>query len=268
MENIPVVILAGGMGMRLHELTDKIPKALVPIGNMPIVLHIMKIYAHYGFKKFIFCLGYKGELIREYFLKHDWINGDLKLIFGKGKKIITSSTALKDFEISFIDTGLYTPTGGRIKKIEKHITTDNFFCTYSDGLADINIKNLLEFHIQKGKVATLTAVHPMSPFGVVEVDDNSIVTSFKEKPFLPGLINGGFFVFNRKIFDYLDDNSVLEEEPLRKLTQEKQLAAYQHKGFWACMDTYKDYERLNKLWEEGVMPHTGFKGKPPWKIWE
>lgn len=267
-QNMPVVILAGGMGMRLRELTESVPKALVPIGNMPIALHVMKIYAHYGFTKFIFCLGYKGNLAQKYFTNQNWLHNELRRIFWSEEKIDAAECSLKDFEIRLVDTGLHTSTGGRLKKVEKYIETENFFCTYCDSLADINLEELFRFHLKKGRIATLTAIHPMSPFGVIEVDRDNTVVSFKEKPFLPGLINGGFFAFNRKIFEYLTENSVLEEETLTKLTQDKELAAYVHNSFWTCMDTYKDYERLNKLWQEQVMPHTGFRGKPPWKIWQ
>jgi len=247
MERIPVVILCGGKGLRLREYTDLLPKALVPVGKMPIILHVMKIYAQQGFNKFILCLGYKGDMVKNYF---------------------TKSEDVRDFEITFADTGLETNTGGRIKKIEKYIDNDNFFATYCDGVADIDLHTLYNHHKKANKIATLTAVHPISPFGMIEIEDG-LVRSFKEKPTLPSLINGGFFVFNQKIFNYLAENSVLEDEPLKKLALDEQLAAFSHDGFWACMDTYKDVERLNGIWETGYMPlgYLHFK-KAPWKIWE
>lgn len=267
-KNTPVVILCGGLGLRMRDYSDTIPKALVPVGNLPIVLHVMKIYAHQGYKKFILALGYKGEMIKEYFVNHDWKSSDFILRLGMQNQMEKLSKAIHDFEITFVDTGLDTNTGGRIKKIEKHIGTDNFFATYCDGVADIKLNELLTHHQRMGKIATLTGVHPISPFGILEVE-GGVARSFKEKPSLPGLINGGFFVFKRSIFDYLNENSVLEDEPLKKLTFENQLAVFEHNGFWACMDTYKDVERLNGIWENGYMPLGYIQfNKAPWKIWE
>jgi glucose-1-phosphate cytidylyltransferase len=268
MTELKVVILCGGTGTRLREHTEYIPKALVQIGNMPILLHIMKIYSFYGYNKFILCLGYKGEMIKDFFMNYELMSNDFRLKIGQTKETEKLTKEMDNFEITFADTGLETPTGGRIKKIEKYVNGETFFATYSDGLADINLHKLLEHHKRIGKIATLTAVNPMSPFGIVEEKDG-VAVSFKEKPMLPGLINGGFFVFNSGVFDYLHENSVLEEEPLRRLTAEGQLAVHCHKGFWACMDTFKDVERLNALWKEHVMPHTDLKvNKPPWKIWD
>jgi len=266
LEEIPVVILCGGRGTRLREQTEYIPKALVPIGDMPILLHVMKIYAHYGLTKFVLCLGYKGDLIKQYFMHYQLMSSDFKLVDGKAE-LIGPSSSLNSWDITFADTGLNTQTGGRIKKIEKYIDTENFFATYCDGLADVNLQQLLKHHENMKRIGTLVAVHPMSPFGIVE-EEKGIATSFREKPSLPGLINGGFFVFKKHFFDYLNDDSVLEEDPLKTLAEEKELAVYHHEGFWACMDTFKDFERLNELWEHSVMPHTGLRGKPPWKIWK
>jgi len=268
LEEIPVVILCGGMGTRLREQTEYIPKALVPIGSMPILLHVMKIYAHYGFTKFILCLGYKGDSIKQYFMNYELMSRDVKLRPDGKAEIIGPPSGLHTWEITFADTGLKTETGARIKKVERYVESENFFATYCDGLADVELRLLLGYHISMNKVGTLTAVHPMSPFGILE-EKNGIAISFKEKPVLPGLINGGFFVFNRRFFDYLDDNSILEEEPLRRLAAERELAVYRHEGFWACMDTFKDFERLNELWETGYVPHVGLRlNKPPWKVWE
>ena len=267
MEQIePVVILAGGKGMRLREYTDTLPKALVPIGPYPVILHVMKIYAAYGFRNFILCLGYRGDLIKEYFMNRDWMANDFTLKKGRYKKkhVGHSEDSHLDYEITFADTGLDTPTGGRVKKIEKYVDSENFHVTYCDGLADIDIKELTNYHRRKGKIGTVTAVHAMSPFGIIEVNDRGIATSFKEKPTLPGYINGGFLLFKREFFDYVTDESVLEEEPLRVLVAKNQLAAYRPEKFWVSMDTFKDVERLNTLWEKGYMPHTGYRGRPPW----
>lgn len=250
MEDVPVVILCGGQGMRLRELTDSVPKPMVLVGQMPLVQHLMKIYAHYGFKKFVLLLGYKGEKVREYFSSEKFKAGH------------------PDYEITFVDTGESTYTGGRIKRAEKHIQAQTFFANYCDGLADVHLRELLEHHRKMGKIATLTGVHPMSRFGIIEIK-RGLAKSFKEKPRMEGIVNGGYFVFDRKIFDYLDENSVLEEEPLKKLASEGQLAVFEHGGFWACMDTYKEYEMFNSAWETGEMTHTGIKfNKPPWKVWE
>jgi len=267
LENLPVVILCGGKGMRLREMTEYVPKALVPVGNMPIVLHVMKIYAHYGFTKFILCLGYKGDLIKQYFMNFDLMTSDFSMTFGQKPVVVSQPSGLSGWEITFADTGLDTQTGTRIKRIENYLETDNFFATYCDGLANVDLFRLLKHHLEKNKIGTLTAVHTMSPFGIVEERDG-IAISFKEKLKLPGLVNGGFFVFKRQFLEYLDDQSVLEEEPLRALTEKGELAVYCHEGFWACMDTFKDFERLNSLWNQGRMLHTGLRGPPPWKVWE
>ncbi len=262
----PVVILAGGKGMRMREYTDTLPKALVPIGPYPVIVHVMNIFAYYGYRRFILCVGYRGDAIKQYFMHHEWMTHDFTLKMGssKTKRIKNHMSDFLDYEVTFVDTGLDTNTGGRIKKVEKYVQTDNFLVTYCDGLSDVNIGDLVKFHNRKGRIGTVTAVHPMSPFGVIDIEDDGVCASFREKPTLPGYINGGFFIFKREFFDYLDEKCVLEEEPLRKLAKEKQLIAYRHEGFWACMDTFKDVERLNTLWEKGYMLHTGFKGRPPW----
>jgi glucose-1-phosphate cytidylyltransferase len=262
----PVVILAGGKGMRLREYTDTLPKALVPIGPHPVILHVMNIYAAYGFRNFILCLGYRGELIKEYFMNHEWTAHDFTLKMGPSRKkqVLDREETHLDYEITFAETGPDTPTGGRVKKIAKYVEADNFHVTYCDDLADIDIAQLTDFHKKMSRIGTVTAVHAMSPFGIVDVDDQGVAVSFKEKPALPGYINGGFLVFKKDFFDYLTEESVLEEEPLRRLAAERQLAAYRLEKFWACMDTFKDVERLNTLWVKGYMPHTGYKGTPPW----
>ena len=240
--DIPVVILAGGKGMRMRDYSDLVPKALIKIGPEPVVVHVMNSFAKYGYKRFIMALGYKSDMVREFF-EHNPPNG---------------------FLVECVDTGLETQTGGRVKLLEKHIDVDDFFVTYCDGLSDINIKNLYNFHKDHGMIGTLTAVHPMSPFGMVEINEGGVVESFREKPFLKDYINGGFFVFSKRFLDYVDQNDTLEETPMKKLVAEKQLAAYRHEGFWTCMDTFKDVERLNNLWYKGEMLHTSYKGKAPW----
>ena len=254
-----VVILCGGMGTRLREETEYRPKPLVKIGPQPILWHIMKIYSEQGFNDFVLCLGYKGEMIKEFFVNFDWMSQDFTLDLKTGKRVpLGQNPPMEDWKITFADTGIQTNTGGRIKRIQNLIEDDVFMCTYGDGLSNVDINALLKFHQNSGKIATLTAIHPMSPFGVIEVE-GGLAKTFKEKPQLDGLINGGFFVFSRGIFDYLEDNSVLEEEPLRRLAYDKQLSVYEHKGFWQCMDTFKDVERLNAMYE---------RGERPWMFWE
>lgn len=260
----PVVILAGGKGFRIREVTENIPKALAPIGPMPIILHVMSIYSYFGYKQFIICLGYKGDMIRSYFMDYRWKSPSLKIKLGKETSIVDSeSGGLEGTDITFVDTGLETNTGGRIKRIEKFVETDEFLANYCDGLSDVDIERVHEYHRRKGKIATLVAVRPMSRYGVVTIE-NGLASSFKEKPALDDYVNGGFFVFNKQVFDYLDENSVLEREPLQKLAKEKQLAAYAHDKFWFGMDTYKEFEELNNFWETGAMPIIGYRGKPPW----
>lgn len=232
-----VVILCGGKGERLREHTEVIPKPLVEIGNKPILWHIMKIYSHYGFNDFILCLGYKGNLIKEYFSKNN----------------------KEGWKINFADTGLDTNTGGRIKRIERFIEEDNLLATYSDGVSDINIKQLVDFHNKHGKVATITCTSLRSNFGIVKIDSNNLITGFNEKPFMDMWINGGFFMFNKKVFDYLDENSVLEKEPMKTLARDRQLVAFKLHGFWECMDTYKDTRMLNDAYASG---------KAKWVVWK
>ncbi len=255
-----VVILCGGKGTRMRDMTEFIPKPLVPIGGKPVIWHIMKIYSAFGFKEFILCLGYKGSMIKEYFRHSIWMNNDFTIDLASPEHVLTThGTDFDDWKITFVDTGLDTMTGGRIRRIEPFIDGDEFMVTYGDGLADVNISRLLEVHRRMGRTATLTAVHPMSQFGVIEHSDG-LVKTFKEKPRLDGIINGGFFVFSRKIFSYLEgDSTILEEEPLKQLTREGQLAMYEHPDFWKCMDTPKDAEELNKLWDSG---------SASWKVWK
>lgn len=257
-----VVLLCGGLGTRLKEETEFKPKPMVEIAGRPIVWHIMKSYAHYGFNKFVLCLGYKGEIIKDYFYNYEIQNNDFTLVLGKNKMKIHNSHSEVGWEITFAETGLNSMTGARVKKIRKYVDDEVFMMTYGDGLSDINIKDLLKFHKAHGKIATITGVLPPSRFGELLIKNN-LVQSFNEKPQIHsgGLINGGFFVFNKEIFDFIPDSDdcILERQPLEDLVRKKQLVVYEHKGFWQCMDTYRDFELLNNMWKEG---------KAPWKKWK
>lgn len=259
--NMKIVILCGGKGTRLREETEYRPKPLVEIGNKPILWHIMKIYSYYGFNDFVLCLGYKGWMIKEYFLNYKTMNNDFTLILNNSKNVkFHKSLNEQNWTITFVDTGENTMTGARIKKIEKYIDTSSFMLTYGDGVANINIKDLVKFHRSHRKAATVTGVHPSSRFGELIVKKNEVV-KFSEKPQIhDGLINGGFFIFNKEIFKYLkeDNDCVLEKEPLEQLSIDNKLMVYAHKGFWYCMDTYRDSQFLNEVW---------FNNKAPWKIW-
>lgn len=261
MEDIPVVILAGGLGTRLREQTEFIPKPMVPVGGKPILWHIMKIYSHYGFKRFVVCLGYKGDIIKEYFFHYNIMNSDFTVKLGDHRSLkLHNSHSEEDWEVTLADTGLKAMTGARVKRIEKNIDADLFMVTYGDGVADIDIARLVEFHRSHGKVATITGVRPPSRFGELILKDGSVV-EFSEKPQVAaGLINGGFLVLDRRVFEYLsdDDSCVLEREPLERLSKDGELMAFHHKGFWQCMDTLRDVDLLNQYWKDG---------NPPWKVW-
>ncbi|MBU3191625.1 glucose-1-phosphate cytidylyltransferase [Clostridium bowmanii] len=246
-----VVILCGGKGTRMREETEYRPKPLVEIGGKPILWHIMKSYSSYGFNDFILCVGYKGEMIKQYFMDMYWRNNDFTLHFNGDRKIEYHTKEEENWNITIINTGIETMTGGRLKQVEKYIDDKEFMFTYGDGLSDVNILELLEFHRKKGKIGTLTGVNPISTFGVMEVKDG-IVNSFKEKPILNDRINGGFMVFNKDIFKYLgSEDCFFEQEPIRNLAKDKQLAMYEHNGFWTAIDTFKDVETVNKLWDKG-----------------
>ena len=256
------VILCGGKGTRLHEETEFRPKPMVNIGGRPILWHIIKIYAHYGVREFITCLGYRGGMIKEYFLAYEAMNSDFTVHLGRSQRVEFHGAHLEqDYAVTLADTGEETMTGGRVKRIERYVDDDDtFMLTYGDGVADVNIHALLDFHRSHGKIATMTVVRPISRFGVVGLDNRFEVTSFVEKPELNGWISAGFFVFDRKVFDYLGgDDCVLEQEPLRQLAAEGQLMGYRHEGSFFAMDTYRDYKALNELWDSG---------KAPWKVWE
>lgn len=257
-EKIKVIILAGGLGTRLKEETEHRPKPLVKIGGKPIIWHIMKLYSHYGFNDFIIAGGYKVELIKEYFINYHYLNNDIHVDL-ESKKITALSDNGDHFSVSVIDTGLNTLTGGRIKRLKKLTGDNKFMVTYGDGVSNVDIRELLRFHNSHGKIATVTGVHPPSRFGELNLNDNR-VKDFKEKPQTTNsYINGGFFVFEPEIFDFIEgDATSLEREPLEKLASEGQLAVFKHKGFWKCMDTQRDMEELNDLWNK----------TPKWKVWE
>jgi len=255
-----VVILCGGQGMRLREETEYKPKPMIEIGQHPILWHIMKIYSAYGFNDFVLCLGYKGEVIKDYFYHYKTRNNDFTIELKSGKISIHESNSDSNWKVTLADTGISAMTGARIKRIEKYITEDNFMATYGDGVTDLNIKKLLEFHKSHGKIGTVTGVSPPSRYGELTIEHDRVV-SFKEKPQDSATsINGGYFIFNSEFFDYLsaDDNCVLEREPLENLAKDKELKVYTHRGFWQCMDTYRDYRYLTELWSSG---------KAPWKVW-
>ena len=261
-QNIPVVILCGGMGTRIKEETEYKPKPMVMIGDRPILWHIMKIYATYGYDDFILCLGYRGHLIKEYFLHYEIMANDFSLELGKKDSTkVFHNHGEQGWRVLLADTGEKTLKGGRLKRIERYIDSDHLMVTYGDGVADIDINRLMNFHLSHGKIATVTGVKPLSRFGEIRAVAD-VVTEFSEKPQSSGgLINGGFFVFDRRIFDYLHDREDcdLEYGALEKLAQRGELMVYRHEGFWACMDTMRDMEYLNRLWTDG---------KALWKVWE
>lgn len=256
-----VVILAGGMGTRLAEETSIIPKPMVEIGGKPILWHIMKIYSYYGFNDFIICLGYKGYIIKEYFVNYFMHNSDLTVSL-LSNDIKFHQTFSEDWNVTLVDTGLNTGTAGRLKKIKKYINDDTFMMTYGDGVSNVNILSLLQYHYLHGKIATVTAVKPLARFGNLKFKNNSfIVKDVKEKSQEEQtFINGGFFVFNKKIFDYLiyDDSVMFERLPMETLSNSEELIAYTHNGFWSCMDTLHDKYSLEQCWNSG---------KALWKVW-
>ncbi len=253
-DRIRAVILCGGRGTRLVEETVSRPKPMVRIGEKPILVHIMEIYSAFGIKDFVLTLGYKGEMIKDYFLNYEYYTNDFTINLGKGKTITPHTNRHPDWRITLSDTGPETLTGGRIKKIEPYIEGDTFMVTYGDGVSDIDIDKLLAYHREKGKLATVTGVRPLTRFGELQIKDG-LVREFREKTQTQsGLINGGFFVFNKEVFNYLTKDCSLERAPLEKLARDGELAVYRHDGFWHCMDTYRDMENLEKLWASGNAP--------------
>ena len=249
-----VVILAGGLGTRLAEETEIKPKPMVEVGEHPIVWHIMKSYAHYGFTDFFLALGYKGEIIKRYFLDHYSLGGSLRVNLASGQ-VEDLEKETEPWIVNLMDTGQSTQTGGRIKRLEPHLRGGTFMATYGDGVCDVNLQKVLEFHRSHGKMATITAVRPPSRFGGLVFEDD-LVREFSEKPQIgEGWINGGFMVLEPGVFEYLkDDSSVLEVDGLERLAEAGQLAAYRHEGFWQCMDTLREKKILENLWQSGTAP--------------
>jgi glucose-1-phosphate cytidylyltransferase len=256
-----VVIFAGGLGTRISEETGTRPKPMVEIGGKPILWHIMKSYSQFGFNDFIICLGYKGYLIKEYFMHYYLHNSDITIELGSNKTEV-HYTATESFNVTLVDTGVATKTAGRLKKVKQYIGNDDFMLTYGDGVADIDLKKLLDFHKAHNKIATVTAVQPEARFGAMDIDENGLVNHFKEKPKdETKWVNGGFFVLKPEVFRYLDgdmEEVMWEDEPMVKLTGDQQLVAYKHHGFWKPMDALRDKNELEHLWQTN---------QAKWKTW-
>lgn len=256
-----VVIFAGGLGTRISEETDIRPKPMVEIGGKPVLWHIMKIYSHYGYNDFVICLGYKGYVIKEYFMNYFLHNADVTFDISENKMEVHDSKT-EAFKVTLVETGLQTKTAGRLKQIQKYIGNEDFMLTYGDGVADINIEELVKYHRKQNKVATVTAVQLEARFGGMDLSENGIVTSFREKAKDESKwINGGYFVLKPEVFQYLEgdmNNMMWEDEPLEKLTEAHELAAYKHKGFWKPLDALRDKLELEELWKTN---------KAKWKLW-
>lgn len=255
-----VVILAGGFGTRISEESHLRPKPMIEIGERPILWHIMKTYSHYGFNDFVICLGYKGYYIKEYFAHYFLHESDVTFDFSNQNERVTHHHSAEPWTVTLVNTGLETMTGGRVKRVREYIGNEPFMLTYGDGVANVDIKALVEFHKQHGKLATVTSIQPTGRFGALELDSENMVHGFQEKPQGDGAwINGGFFVMEPAVLDYIeDDATILEKEPLEGLARDGQLAAYKHSGFWQPMDTLRDRNHLENLWNSR---------KAPWKMW-
>ena len=258
-----VVILCGGQGTRIRDVSEDVPKPMIPIGNRPILWHIMKSFAAFDYQDFVLCLGYKGSIIKDFFINYDMLTHDFQLTLGKPESLSLIDRAEKEaWHVTLAETGLEAMTGDRVRKIKKYIGTDeHFILTYGDGVSDIDINALVSFHKSHGKIATVTGVRPPGRFGELESDSDGQVIEFNEKPQATGgRISGGYSIFRREIFDYLpdEDGLVLEDKPLRALSADKQLMIHRHDEFWQCMDTYRDFKLLSGLWDSG---------KAPWKNW-
>ena len=255
-----VVILCGGLGTRLREETEFRPKPMVEVGGRPILWHIMKTYAHHGFRDFVLCLGYRGQTIKEYFLNYEAMNNDFSICLGQKSQICYhGSHDEQGYSVTLADTGIDSMTGGRIHRIQSYIEDDTFLLTYGDGVSDVDIRGLVEFHKSHGKIATVTSVSPVSRFGKLDMGPGGRVKKFTEKPSSDGWKSAGYFVLNREVFDYLGgDDCIFEREPLERLAADGQLMAYRHHGFFYPMDTFRDYQHLNELWNSGAAP---------WRVW-
>lgn len=255
------VLLAGGFGTRISEESRFKPKPMIEIGGMPILWHIMKTYSSYGINEFIICAGYKQHVIKEWFADYFLHTSDITFDFTQDDKIIVHNKRAEQWKVTVVDTGLKTMTGGRLKRIKPYLDNEPFFMTYGDGVADVDINKLLSFHKEHNKLATMTAIKPNSRFGVLDLTDNDEVTAFREKSDIDsGWINAGFMVLEPKVLDFVKDDTIMfENEPMEKLASDGQLMCYKHNGFWQCMDTLRDKEKLEELWN---------KNKAPWKVWE
>ncbi|TCS76022.1 glucose-1-phosphate cytidylyltransferase [Pectinatus cerevisiiphilus] len=254
-----VVILAGGFGTRISEESQFKPKPMIEIGGMPIIWHIMKTYSYYGYNEFIICAGYKQHIIKEYFANYYSYNCDITFDFKNDNKMIIHNNCSEPWKVTVVDTGLNTMTGGRVKRIEPYVHNNTFMLTYGDGVCNVPIDKLVEFHKKHGKICTLTAVKPEGRFGMLDIVDDSI-KSFREKSKNDvGYINGGYMVLEPEIFKYIrDDTTTFEREPLETIAESGELIAYKHEDFWQCMDTMRDKEKLEEMWR---------RGKAPWKVW-
>ncbi|GAC1549581.1 MAG: glucose-1-phosphate cytidylyltransferase [Herpetosiphon sp.] len=245
----------------MREETEYRPKPLVEVGSKPIIWHIMKLYAYYGFRDFVLCLGYRGNMLKEYFLNYEAMNNDFTICLGTQNAIdYHGAHEEQDFYVTLANTGLENMTGSRVKQVERYVDDDTFMVTYGDGVSDVDIAKLVDFHHSHNRLATITTVRPFSRYGVVELGTDGRVTEFSEKPQLDGWASAGFFVFNRKVFDYLDaePGCILERLPLQRLADEGEIVAYRHHGFFFAMDTYREFILLNELWDSQ---------KAPWKVW-
>lgn len=257
-----VVILAGGFGTRISEESQFKPKPMVEIGGKPILWHVMKGYSAYGYNEFVICAGYKQHVIKEWFADYYLHNSDITFDFVNGNQMTIHNNVAEPWKVTIVDTGLHTMTGGRIKRIQRYIGEEDFLLAYGDGVADIDVKKQVDFHKSHGKIGTLTAVHVEQRFGVLDIDKESLtVNAFREKSQADGSrINAGYMVLKPAIFDYIKgDDTVFEQEPLRRLTAEGQLKAYKHNGFWQCMDTKREMEKLEEMWANN---------QAPWKVWK
>ncbi len=259
-QTLPVVILCGGTGTRLREETEFKPKPMVEVGGRPMLWHIMKIYSHYGYKDFILCLGYRGQQIKDYFLNHQLLSRDFHLDLSTNITTVLDANGIDDFRITFAETGLETLTGERLLKAAKYINNEEFMLTYGDGVSDIDLNRLRAFHDEKvtrlGAIGTVTGIHPKSKYGLVNHNENHLITNFTEKPRLPDYTNGGFMVLRKEFLAYCQPGQMVEEA-LIAASQDHKISMYPHEGFWHCMDTYKDKEDLEVLWKQN----------PKWKLW-
>ncbi len=257
-----VVILCGGRGTRFREETEHRPKPMVEIGDRPIVWHIMKHFAAHGFNEFVLCLGYKGSMIKEYFLNYEALNSDFTITLGKQAGVELSGSHAEDgWRVTLADTGQDALTGARVKRVQRYVGNERFFLTYGDGVSDVDLGRLLKEHEQRGRIGTVTGVAPPGRFGELTLESD-LVASFTEKPHVTGgFINGGFFIFEPAFFDYLsgEDDCILERAPLERLARDGQLGVHRHSGFWQCIDTYRDYTYVSELWASGAAP---------WKTWK